>query len=1478
MINEIENTGNCSYYSKYTLKYKINDVDGKLNKLKTIIKDEDVNKNLKELAEKYQELIDLIKIVFFKKYSENSDVYFLNYNLQIKHNWFHTFNKTAILLAIDSNGLKINKKYKTSDIEWFKRWLVEEDKDPMSDYNTVVENIVGKDWIKRNQEIVDFLKKFAYIPQKGDFLGEDMSTRLGGRRSVFNHKINILNSRINFQSIDSLFTQGLLSQVNIDKKIEDQIKKCVNNCILIREKLETLSFKFNTNKSVGRIVNRGTFNYYSLRKQPKNLIKEQNEVREKLDRKYKLRELIKKNDQDNNVNVLNTCGFLDKHKIENTKLSLKQWKDLMNRFKAEKKSKFLEYMNSKEFKESANLSNVAMFVLNEEKNDGTFINKNFNFELFDPNGKNKKYTSLALREILKRKTEYSQIRNDLKYYVNSKRYTSKPGNDSIAFKFFHSIQKESDKAKLLKEEINFYSGKIKIETANQGIFFNFSGEAKYIEHSYNYKVFCDIYKQISMKYGKLKSQDLGYSKMIIDSNKVESWGFLAETNGVSQLWMYDLLIDRKKNINNLDFELSTFKRVITENDYSESNIPKTKISVLQSISLSAIEKLMFKESDLEYDHYFTQNNSLLNRLRCNSHRNCNNPNCNNNALYFTITENMKSKSIRENLDYYVQTIINFLQVPYVYKMLNIASYGELFKTKVLSVNWKNDIKGFQIALESYGYTWIDYEIPNNVLSIYNDYITKVDLETIEQKDICVDLGGVTKKIGYERDNIGKDFRKSKYIQFNNEKTTYNSNYKFFNIFRNHDNRINNGDLPAYEKRINPEFAIYQREVIDLRDITDYIKKNSKPHTLVSTNRKCNVQYTLAINTINQGSKLQFKNSFKNTIELSNLVIDSNHKFNNTHFDIFDTAYIGIDRGQKSLATVSIVKFRKEYFNYQQEDNQGFKSKNYDLNEEENSSDHESKVILENGFIHENIPYSDIISIPTYDLKNLDVKIKKIYNEYLTKKDNFRPESDCDKSYLDRIIYVLNRPKTYKSILREVLLSIKNPRGPYNTDMEAHEITRIKELSLLDNFKQKVKKYYDLLNNGHLNDLTQQINDPMYKLIRSVFKIFKPEFSVLEDFYYDILKNPSTIKESEFNYYFDLNNRHCIDLTTAKLTNDKIILVGDAITYFNYLENLYKLALTDIFNNKKSSMIDNVELLTPIDAKSFKAEINGESINIISIDKSISLSIHRNVIINQHFLNLFKFQLAENLNYHLENIYLNDNIDNDVKIKYNLDFNNNQFNVRKYQDSLTKNHIGILAFIKKYISINSLANKSIFAFENLETNLSKNKKNIFGMELALVNKLKKDEPQFYLPDYKRYMYNRLIENNPNNFKVNNWIDLENINIDSGQSYQLGAVLLTDKHLTSRRCPVCMSFLKKDKNHLKSHSCGYKLKVIPDVNVIEKEKFNEFNKHISNSFKEKETEDDGPATYQIAYNAFRLIQKIKENPEYLKPNNSQPHNPD
>lgn len=385
-----------------------------------------------------------------------------------------------------------------------------------------------------------------------------------------------LSKRTNFVFLYELFNNSL----NIEN---DEISAKIDKANILTKEIDDLIKKIKKSLLPTEVIEKSSFNYYTVNKRKKDYDKE---ILEKEKDKYKTLFYINTSLRDHNklkYTDSTITKFLENIKNEDLKEAFWNhcywdWKNLkiiennviwtdflslkigfayslMKKYKAEQKSNFLEYLNSKSKDEDCDL-NIDLFsdILNKPEFDKILdLTKAINIL------SQAKSDVLNLKYTNNKDEKNSEIENNLENY-NYNFWTE-----------FWSIKRD-----------NFFEKITKLKKLRWEYFFEWNKEKCKLEY---YKTFCFEYKKVAKEYWNIKAKIKALEKEKIDAEQTQSWALILEEN--NNKYLLTIPRDNTNNSENLSEANKKIRYLSSDTSWD------IYLSIFESLTLRALDKLCF---------------------------------------------------------------------------------------------------------------------------------------------------------------------------------------------------------------------------------------------------------------------------------------------------------------------------------------------------------------------------------------------------------------------------------------------------------------------------------------------------------------------------------------------------------------------------------------------------------------------------------------------------------------------------------------------------------------------------------------------------------------------------------------------------------------------------------------------------------------------------------------------------------------------
>lgn len=782
-----------------------------------------VSEFLVEVKSFWNEIHD---IVFFTSPKSGEDV--LRKEVEIKKKWLKMYLKQSFF---DSLLSSVDGKI-TEEKNWYRLTEVKFLLDEM--------NRCRLEW----ETLVREMQTFVDAPEENQL-----------RRRKFAQTIRFLKARRNFPFLRDMVgmiggeEKGIIEKIRNVKSIAEQLEKKMNEVERV----------FLPSQTAGLCVAKGSFNYYTIQKDPKDIDEERKSVKKLLEAplsgrhfQIKKKNLKKKNREGGEFSLddgwFKSAGFSDdeisflkEKSLDDVYFFLKQWK-------AEKKSAFSEMMQEETFR------GVLVENKQEESTDIPALVtqdalervRGYKFQSLDVLGaylgiekKEGKYEKpLSEGELLKQyvceKFSLFDVQDkqeaDLLEYLRLTREIARIGTEKNDL--LQSGRSEEASEVYEKDEA------LKVRAQARGRFFNFPDNERH--QTERYWELNEFFKNIAKSRGEAIAKISGIEEEQRESQLLKFWNFFLEEEGKFFL----VLVPREKRLEARNFlcSLSETRDVATV----------STLHAFDSLTFRALRKLCFKECG---NTFFPE---IIRELRINRNR----------------ERDIKTRGMKNDLSPgFYQDI---LETNFARNNLGLSKFPKL--RDVLSKHYeKENLQEFESDLERACYIRRSFSLNG------------------EQKEkLLKKCGAVMLEI------TSQDLR----IAFNGENTTDHRKKAHTELWENFWKEENKNTF--FPIRINPEIKIFYREADE-----ELQKKESEgliyqPVKLSRfENRFRENRFTVALTISENATEQKSALAFKTTDDLKRYIEDFNKKFNET----FSGKWLyGIDRGLKELATLCVMKF------------------------------------------------------------------------------------------------------------------------------------------------------------------------------------------------------------------------------------------------------------------------------------------------------------------------------------------------------------------------------------------------------------------------------------------------------------------------------------------------------------------------------------------------------------------------------------------
>ncbi|MFA4834067.1 MAG: hypothetical protein WC619_04465 [Patescibacteria group bacterium] len=395
--------------------------------------------------------------------------------------------------------------------------------------------------------------------------------------------------------------------------------------------------------------------------------------------------------------------------------------------------------------------------------------------------------------------------------------------------------------KLLNDisENNFNKFEKETDDQKRGKHFQFSFQ--------KYKNFCNIYKNVAVKFGRIKANIKSLEREKVDAEKLQSWAVILEKD--NQKYILTISRDAKNNLQNA-------KKYI--DDLQNENGGQWNLYALESLTLRALDKLCFG----------SDKNTFMPAIKNELLQNDNS---------FFINGDLKRK---DQFSEDGKELIKFYQT-----VLSLGSTKEMLAID----NFKNFD---ELAIKEYG-ELADFERLFKKICYYKKSIA---ISEDTKKKIVDDYQGNLYKItSYDLEKDDAEILASLQNKNHLGRSHPEFHTKIWLDFWTDGNEEKN-----YEVRLNPEFKInfVEKHPDELKDRDlGKLKKNRR------LNEQFMLSTTITLNAHGKNTNL----SYKTTDDIKKYIEKYNDEFNKK-IKPFDIYYYGLDRGKDELLTLGLFKF------------------------------------------------------------------------------------------------------------------------------------------------------------------------------------------------------------------------------------------------------------------------------------------------------------------------------------------------------------------------------------------------------------------------------------------------------------------------------------------------------------------------------------------------------------------------------------------
>lgn len=351
-----------------------------------------------------------------------------------------------------------------------------------------------------------------------------------------------LSKRTNFVFLYELFNHSL----NIEN---DEISAKIDTANILTQEIDDLIKKIKKFLLPTEIIEKSSFNYYTVNKRKKDYDKEIE------NKKNDFSKLLKDFNPILSITHSWFKNYISDIAEKSTLLTIVDWYNLMKKYKAEQKSNFLKYLDSKSRDEDCDL-NIDLFsdILNKpEFNTILDLTKAINIL------SQAKSDILNLKDTNDKDEKNAEIENNLENY-----------NDNFWTEFW-KIERD-----------NFFQKITDLKKWRWDYFFEWNKEKCKFEY---YKTFCLEYKKVAKEYWNIKAKIKALQKEQIDAEQTQSWALILEENNNKYL----LTIPRDNSINPENLSEANKKIKYLSSDRTGD----VYLHIFESLTLRTLDKLCF---------------------------------------------------------------------------------------------------------------------------------------------------------------------------------------------------------------------------------------------------------------------------------------------------------------------------------------------------------------------------------------------------------------------------------------------------------------------------------------------------------------------------------------------------------------------------------------------------------------------------------------------------------------------------------------------------------------------------------------------------------------------------------------------------------------------------------------------------------------------------------------------------------------------
>jgi len=498
------------------------------------------NKNLYEVRKTVRfELEPQLKFNY-----ENKDIVNNNFDLNNFIDKYSSFLKLFNEIVFNFNWEKLNWKLKIK-YSFLKSYTK----------NQYYDNKIIKPLKLVNQVEIWSSKKFEYLFQTFSELYKNNFDILNNikelsQRSLENQSrksdlavyFSELSKRTNFVFLYELFNNSL----NIEN---DEVSVKIDKANILTKEIDELIKKIKKSLLPTEVIEKLSFNYYTVNKRKKDYDKEiENKINDFS---------IQLKDFNPILSITHSWfkNYISDIAEKSTLLTIVDWYNLMKKYKAEQKSNFLKYLDSKSRNEDCDL-NIDLFsdiLIKPEFNEILDLTKAINIL------SQVKTDILNLKEANDKNKKNFEIESTLEKYNNN------------FWTDFWKIERD-----------NFFEKITKLKKLRWDYFFEWNKE----KFKFNdYKIFCSEYKKVAKEYWNIKAKIKALQKEKIDAEQTQSWALILEEN--NNKFLLTIPRDNTNNSENLSEANKKIKYLPSDKNWD------IYLNIFDSLTLKALDKLCF---------------------------------------------------------------------------------------------------------------------------------------------------------------------------------------------------------------------------------------------------------------------------------------------------------------------------------------------------------------------------------------------------------------------------------------------------------------------------------------------------------------------------------------------------------------------------------------------------------------------------------------------------------------------------------------------------------------------------------------------------------------------------------------------------------------------------------------------------------------------------------------------------------------------